>query len=198
MKKNEPTQLFYDDIQACTRCYLFRKIMNKKRGKCPGAGYTDARNFIVGLSCGWFREKEIFGGTPFNLFSEEIDNYEGIAGKMTKRIILELIDLMEIPKRDIYVSNILKCSPPNDREPRDVEVAACFKWLQKEIAAVKPQRIICLGTKASSFFGLQPISSTRREHTAIISIYHPGYIMRSGRRDFYDRIKKEVGKYELE
>jgi len=198
MKKSEPTYLFYEEIQACKRCYLHRKSMNVKRGKCAGAGYLDARNFIIGLSCGWYREKEIFGGTPFNLFSEEIDDYEGYAGKSTKRILLELLDLMEIPKRDVYTTNILKCSPPNDREPKNVEVAACFRWLQAEIEIIKPQRIICLGTKASSFFGVRPISSEMRKHTAIISIYHPGYIIRSGRRDFYDRIKEEIAKYELE
>jgi len=195
--KNKPLQLFFNEIQACKKCKLCNEAMNIKKGKLPGAGYENADTFMIGLSCGWYREKEIFAGTPFNIFIEEINQCESNVGAGTKRILLELLEVMEIEKKDLYITNLIKCSPPKDREPTYTEIVACLHWLRKEILAVEPKKIICLGTKVSECFRLHPISSEKRERTVIVSIYHPGFFLRSGRKDLYDKIRKEVKKYEL-
>jgi DNA polymerase len=198
MNELEAVQLYYSEIQQCKSCKLHKLSINIEKGKTPGAGYENADTLIIGMASGFFRKKDVFAGTPFNLFNEELYESEGLnVASRVRKTLIEMMELLDIEKEDVYITNILKCSTPKDREPNSDEVMSCFPWLDREVTLLNVKRIICLGQKVSSFFDLQPISSEMQGEVHVIASYHPAYVVYSGNRQFFRALKEEVNKYEL-
>lgn len=196
--KKEPEQLFYEEIQACDRCDLCKVPINVRKGKTPGAGFGDARIVVIGLASGYYRDKAVYGGTPFNLFCRELNNGKGMkVASRVRKALEEMLEISGIEKKDIYITNLLKCSTLEDRAPTNEEIAACFDWLNKEIELVKPEMLICLGQRVSSYFHLKPIQSQKQGQTIIIASYHPAYAVYSGNSKFFIALKKEIEKYKF-
>ncbi len=118
-------------VKACQACPLAMSSTHP----VPGLGEAEAKYFILGEAPGATEDKE---GIPFI----------GASGKrLNKLIALAGIDLA-----DCYVTNVCKCRPPDNRDPRKMEIRACLKWLNMELELVKPSTIITLGRIPLSLF----------------------------------------------
>jgi uracil-DNA glycosylase len=141
LKLNELNQ----KILLCSKCSL--------RGECTqpvcGSGEIGAKYFILGEAPG---ANEDATGMPF----------VGLAGKRLDK----LIGLAGIDINSCYLTNVCKCRPPTNRTPRKSERLACYPWLTKELAIIKPEIIICLGSSATSLFselGIRQLHGTMME-----------------------------------
>lgn len=116
-------QLIHDRILACTDCPL--------RGGCigpvPGSGSDTAQIMYVGEGPG----AEEDGKDPFM----------GPSGQLLRRLSMEA----GIPPDDVYSTNIVKCRPPNNRDPKPEEINSCIHYLDEQIAAINPKVIVPVG-----------------------------------------------------
>lgn len=147
-----------------------------------GVGHPNARLVLVGEAPG---RAEDLKGEPF----------VGEAGQLLDRILLA----MGMQREDVYICNVLKCRPPDNRDPRPEEVSACEAFLTRQIAAIKPQVIVGLGRFAvqSLLKTKAPISRLRGEWQSyqgvpLMPTYHPAYLLRNpeGKRDVWGDMKE--------
>jgi len=153
-------------VDACTACGLAR---TRKRS-VPGVGAIDAEWLFVGEAPGADEDAQ---GEPF----------VGQAGKLLDAMLAAL-GLSR--SRNVYIANVLKCRPPNNRTPEPQEVDACRPFLDRQIALIRPQVIVALGkSAATTLLGVDAtIASLRgRVHRyrdrPLIVTYHPAYLLRS-------------------
>jgi uracil-DNA glycosylase family 4 len=168
----------FNDLGDCQRCGL-----GASRTKLTyGVGNPNARLVLVGEAPG--REEDL-QGEPF----------VGEAGQLLDRIL----QAMGMHRNDVYICNVLKCRPPNNRDPQPQEVATCEAFLARQIAAVRPQVIIALGRFAvhSLLKTNAPISKLRGEWQSyqgipLMPTYHPAYLLSNpeGKRDVWDDMKQ--------
>jgi len=119
-----------EEAKQCTKCPLSKTRTNVVIGK----GNPHADILFIGEAPG---KKEDLQGLPF----------VGAAGKNLDKF-LSVIDLTS---EDIYIANILKCRPPENRNPTADEIRTCTPWLEKQIAKIKPKVICTLGNYATKF-----------------------------------------------
>ena len=120
-----------EDIKRCQRCEL---RMTATR-PVPGFGSPNAKYFLLGEAPG---KDEDAQGVPF----------VGAAG----RRLDQLLALAKIDINDCYLSNVIRCRPPKNRDPRKKEIKACVEFLWREIKLVKPQYVITLGATPLGLF----------------------------------------------
>ncbi len=112
------------EVSVCTQC-----VLHKTRNKSvPGEGPDNAEIMLIGEGPG-FNENE--QGRPF----------VGAAGKFLE----ELLAQAGLKRSDVWIGNVVKCRPPNNRDPMPDELAACNLYLERQIAAIDPKIIITLG-----------------------------------------------------
>jgi len=153
-------------VSTCTRCAL-----HKTRTQTVfGVGDEDADWMLIGEAPGAEEDRL---GEPF----------VGQAGKLLDNM-LAAINLSRREK--VYIANVLKCRPPGNRDPDPDEVAACTPYLERQIAALAPRRIVALGRPAARLLtGLdQPLGRLRgRDHSyrgiPVTVTYHPAYLLRN-------------------
>ena len=120
---SELTEL-YQDIQVCQAC-----ILSQGRTKAvPGSGPEDAQIMFIGEAPGFHEDRQ---GEPF----------VGAAGKYLE----ELLEQIDIERKGVYITNVVKCRPPGNRDPQPEEVSACKAYLDKQIDLVRPQLVVTLG-----------------------------------------------------
>ncbi len=164
----------------CTRC----KLSSGRQNIVFGEGNPDAVLMFVGEGPGG---EEDIQGIPF----------VGRAGQLLTKII-EAIDLT---REDVYIANIVKCRPPENRNPEPDEVKACIPFLMDQIEAIRPQIIVTLGGVATNnLLGTRgSLGSVRgRFHTLDLSgslvmpTYHPAFLLRSPgkKREAWEDMKK--------
>ena len=153
-------------IKNCLKCdiSLYRKnIVN-------GYGLADADIMFIGEAPGYYEDKY---GYPFI----------GKAGiELTK-----MIEITGLKRENVYITNIIKCRPPANRLPTDIEVNNCLPYLIKEIKEVNPKIIVLLGGFAMRiYFNNTKLSITKYNGEVfktgkryVIPIYHPAYILRN-------------------
>lgn len=158
-----------DKVLKCRKCDLWKTRKNPVFGE----GNINAKIMFVGEAPGYNEDKT---GVPFC----------GKAGK----ILDELLGSVNIKREEVFISNILKCRPPNNRNPKEEEIHACSPYLDKQIDIIKPSTICCLGNFAAAYilekFGLKDkIKGISRIHgqvflhnsifgkLRIIPLYHP-------------------------
>ena len=166
------------ELGDCTRC----KLHSSRTNLVYGVGNPDADLMFVGEAPG--RDEDI-QGFPF----------VGRAGQLLTKII-EAIDLR---RDDVYIANVIKCRPPNNRNPEPDEVATCEPFLFGQIDAIRPKVIVALGAFAIRTL-LQsdaPISRLRgREFdyrgAKLVPTFHPAYLLRSPdkKRDVWEDMKR--------
>ncbi|MEL9990918.1 MAG: type-4 uracil-DNA glycosylase [Thermoproteus sp.] len=155
-------------IQMCTKC----RLHETRRRPVPGEGRAERGVMIVGEAPG---EKEDEEGRPF----------VGAAG----RLLTQALNKLGVDRaRDVFITNVVKCRPPGNREPLDDEIAACLPYLVEQIKAIRPRLIIALGFySAKTLMGLAgrkvvKISEVRGRcfnvkiadvETAVCVTYHP-------------------------
>lgn len=167
MGKAEEMQKIEDQVKNCKKCSLY-KTRNKP---VTGAGSVDAKILFIGEAPG---RNEDLQGYPF----------VGRAGS----ILDELLESIKLTRDDVFIANILKCRPPNNRNPMQSEIQSCTGYLNRQIDLIKPIIIAPLGNFACSFifekFNLEydKISKVRGKvfdvntldgKIRIIPLYHP-------------------------
>lgn len=156
-------------VAKCVLCDLHRTRTNV----VFGAGSCNATIMLVGEAPG---ANEDLHGEPF----------VGRAGMLLNSMLLAI----GMDRASVYIANILKCRPPNNRDPLPQEVAACTPYLQQQITLIKPKVIVAVGRIAAQFLLNTADSMARlrgKKHnygplqTPLFVIYHPAYLLRSPR-----------------
>ena len=111
-------------VRACEKCPL----REEARQPVPGIGSETPKFFIIGEAPGREEDK---AGIPF----------VGTSGKRLNK----LLALAHIDLNDCYVTNVCKCRPPSNRQPKKSERLTCYPWLKEELRLLKPKTIITLG-----------------------------------------------------
>ena len=150
---------------SCQKCAL----ADKRTNVVFGVGPRDAEVMFIGEGPG---ENEDLQGEPF----------VGRGGKLLDDM-LELIDLDR--HKNVYIANIVKCRPPQNRDPLNVEQEACIGWLRRQTALIKPKIIVCLGRVAACRL-ISPEFKVTREHGQFIEkngvwmmgTLHPAAVLR--------------------
>jgi uracil-DNA glycosylase family 4 len=157
---------FAADVDACTACGLCRT----RHRSVPGVGDPNAEWLFVGEAPG---ADEDARGEPF----------VGQAGRLLDNMLAALGMSRD---RNVYIANVLKCRPPNNRAPEPGEADACRPYLERQVALLQPKLIVALGKSAASLLlGTDAtIASLRgRVHeyrgVPLIVTYHPAYLLRS-------------------
>lgn len=139
----------------------------------PGCGSAEAQVVFIGEAPGKTEDKE---GRPFL----------GGAGKFLN----EMLDSIKLNREDVYITNIVKYRPPNNRDPLPKEVAHCAKWLEEELDIIKPKLVVFLGRHALlHFFPDAKIGEVHgkvlKKETAIgslfLALYHPAAALYNGK-----------------
>lgn len=191
MNKDKQLQKLNDDMNALCACTLKKTATNV----VPGKGSADAQIMFIGEAPGK-KEDEI--GEPF----------VGAAGKFLSELLLTI----NLKREDIYITNVVKYRPPNNRDPLPEEVTDCQPWLQEQINLIDPVLIIPLGRHAlEKFVPGRKISEDhgkafRREIDGVgkrvfYALYHPAAALYNGSlRDTlitdFARIPKIIDKIE--
>lgn len=171
-------KLIREELGDCTRC----KLHSSRKTLVFGVGNPNARLMFVGEAPG--RDEDL-QGIPF----------VGRAGKLLTKII-ESIDLK---RDDVYIANVIKCRPPDNRNPDPEEIETCEPFLFSQIDAIKPLVIVALGTFASRTLlrSEEVISKLRGQvydyrGSKLIPTFHPAFLLRSPtrKRDVWEDMKK--------
>ncbi len=166
------------EMGDCRRC----KLWSGRKNLVFGEGNPNASLMFVGEGPGADEDAQ---GRPF----------VGRAGQLLTRII-EAIDMK---RNDVYIANIVKSRPPNNRVPEPDEVAACLPFLKKQIAAIRPQIIVALGAVATNNLLGATLSITKvrgefREMGGVLILptFHPSYLLRNpaAKREVWEDMKK--------
>ncbi len=153
-----------DEVASCVRCGL---SANRTR-TVPGEGAVDPPVLIVGEGPG---EEEDRSGRPF----------VGKAGQYLDA----WLKAIELSRGQCFITNCVKCRPPQNRDPKPEEISACAPYLERQIEALRPRVILCVGRVAGQHvLGVQgSVSSLRaRVHTRkgvpVVVTYHPAAVLR--------------------
>ena len=146
------------EIDSCVKCALSRG----RTRSVPGSGATDADIMFIGEGPGYYEDQQ---GVPF----------VGAAGNLLN----EMLASIRLSRRDVYITNMIKCRPPNNRDPFPAEISACSGYLDRQIEMIKPKVIVALGRFSfAKFFPTETISRARGKPRlwnglVVYPMYHP-------------------------
>jgi uracil-DNA glycosylase len=167
-----------EDIGDCKRC----RLCEARNTIVFGDGSEHAQLVFVGEGPG---HDEDVQGLPF----------VGRAGKL----LTQMIEAMGLRREDVYICNIVKCRPPGNRQPERDEVATCSPFLDRQLAAIHPRVIVCLGNVAAqTLLGTnKSISQFRGQWfefrgSKLLATYHPAFLLRtpSAKSEVWTDLKK--------
>ncbi len=176
---SESLKEIVEEILSCKKCPLWETNTNY----VPGESNPHSEVVFVGEAPG---KEEDLQGRPF----------VGAAGKLLTQMIENVLNLN---RKDVYITNILKCRPPNNRDPRTEEVEACSPYLVRQLNAINPKVLVCMGKHAASFIfgmynlhfpGISKVKGQLKEVNGmkIIAVYHPAAILyRPQLRESYEK-----------
>lgn len=152
-------------VASCTQCPL-----HQTRHKTVFArGNPSARLMIIGEAPGFHEDQQ---GLPF----------VGKAGQLLDQMLASI----GLSNQDVYIANVLKCRPPNNRDPQDFEIEQCSSYLAEQIQLIEPKLIFAVGRFAAQFLlqrqeSLTKLRSTIHHYgnTPVIVSYHPAYLLRN-------------------
>ncbi|OUU25594.1 MAG: hypothetical protein CBC13_01930 [Planctomycetia bacterium TMED53] len=152
-------------VASCEKCSLCQS----RNRTVFGTGDPKAKLMFVGEAPGSEEDRR---GEPF----------VGPAGQLLDKIITQGLKLT---RDEVYIANVLKCRPPNNRDPRPDEVGQCRAYLEEQIDWVQPQVLVALGRPAASFLtgvetSLKRLRGTKHEFRGIpvVVTYHPAFLLR--------------------
>ena len=167
---NAPRQTLEDirkELGECERC----KLCEGRKNIVFGSGNPEAKLVFVGEGPGADEDEQ---GFPF----------VGRAGKKLTEIIEKGMGLSR--PQDTYICNIVKCRPPNNRDPEKDEIEACIPFLEKQIMSIRPKVIVSLGKPATETLLGRKVAITRergiwQEYRGIklMPTFHPAYLLRA-------------------
>lgn len=167
-------------VSNCSACGL----CTTRKNTVPGEGNPETRILFIGEGPG---ESEDLQGRPF----------VGKAGDLLN----EAFRNSGIDRKNIFITNVVKCRPPGNRNPSQEEMTSCFPYLVEQINAIQPDLIVALGKVAAEFLLQRPVKITRENGKldflpsglCIMTILHPAYVLRNQtpeiRESFFQAIK---------
>ena len=170
-----------DDIGDCTRCKLH--TLGRKQ-VVFGVGNASADLMFVGEAPGADEDAQ---GIPF----------VGRAGQL----LTKMIEAMGMSRQEVYIANVLKCRPPDNRNPEPDEIATCEPFLFRQVASIEPKVVIALGAFAARTLlrTQDPISKLRGRvfdfrGAKLIPTFHPSFLLRSPgyKREAWEDLKKAL------
>ncbi len=178
--------LLNDRVRSCQGCALAKTRTQTVFAR----GRFDARLCFVGEGPG---EQEDLRGEPF----------VGPAGELLDRMIAA----MQLARDEVYICNVVKCRPPNNRTPSDVEIAACSTHLHHQLALANPEVIVALGNTAIHGL-LGPVGGITRLRgkwklyngkIPVMPTYHPSYLLRmpAAKKEAWDDLKLVMSRLKL-
>jgi uracil-DNA glycosylase family 4 len=167
----------YRRVANCTDCGL----CNTRTQAVPGEGPPDAEVMFVGEGPGFHEDQQ---ARPF----------VGPAGRLLEEFLLS----GGLRRNDVYITNVVKCRPPNNRDPMPTEIDACRSHLEQQIGFIKPKLIVTLGRYSLAwFFPRDSISKVhghlrRQNGTYFLHMYHPAAALHAGnlRKTIEDDFRK--------
>ena len=164
MSSEEMLKEIAAEVSICSRCDLC-----KGRTKAvPGEGSPHAKILFIGEGPGFHEDRQ---GRPF----------VGPSGQFLE----ELLKSIGLKRSDVFITNVVKCRPPENRDPLPVEINACDDYLERQIAALKPLVIVTLGrVSMAKFFGGEKISvihgrPRKKDGYVCIPMFHPAAALRT-------------------
>jgi len=154
-----------EKIGVCTKCFLCEGRTNT----VPGEGSARAQMMLVGEGPGQVEDQT---GRPF----------VGRAGEL----LTEILAAIGLPREEVFIANVVKCRPPQNRKPLPEEMAACFPYLERQIALIRPKVLVALGATAA-----EALLQTKRSLTdlrgkvhsyhgiPLVVTYHPAALLRN-------------------
>ena len=185
-KHEDSLEKIATDVRGCPLC----KLTRTRKNAVPGEGQISAKIMFIGEAPGRSEDEK---GKPF----------VGAAG----RILDNLLKKAGIERSQVFITNIVKCRPPNNRVPEEDELIACRPYLDRQIALIKPKVICILGRTAySSILGGSSITASRgkiieRSGQKYFSTFHPAAViynksLRSTLEADLKRLASEINKKE--
>tara|TARA_R110002111_G_scaffold209173_1_gene273123 strand:- start:20558 stop:21520 length:963 start_codon:yes stop_codon:yes gene_type:complete len=168
-------EIIAEQVSQCQKC---PELASTRTQTVFGVGNPRAKIMFIGEAPGADEDKQ---GEPF----------VGRAGKLMDKII----EACQIKRSDIYIANILRCRPPGNRNPSDVEAANCRGFLDAQIEIVDPDYIVCWGSVSAKnlLHSEMPIGKMRGRfyeygRTKVLCTYHPSYLLRnpSAKKDVWE------------
>ena len=174
------------EVRKCRKCGLGSSRINA----VPGEGNGGARIVFVGEGPGADEDAQ---GRPF----------VGRAGQLLDKIIAA----MGLKRSDVFICNVLKCRPPDNRDPRPEEIISCMPYLQRQIELINPEIIVALGAHAARSLLNNNMSIGRlrgqfheyytgigRPSIKLMATYHPAYLLRNYSDDNRKRVWEDMKK----
>ncbi|MGC9059201.1 MAG: type-4 uracil-DNA glycosylase [Candidatus Aenigmatarchaeota archaeon] len=182
-----------EEIKNCNKCPLYKS----RKNAVPGEGDFKSGIMLIGEAPGF---NEDLQGRPF----------VGRAGKLLE----EFLKSVGKRREEVFITNVVKCRPPNNRQPEENEIKICASlYLDRQIEIIKPKLIVCLGNISASYifkkFGLK-FESMNKQHGKVFSIsnlyiktktvatYHPAAILRNPNLMNLAKADWEIIKEEME
>ena len=160
-----PFQDLKEEVRECKKCELYKNRTNAVFGKGP----VNAKIMIIGEAPG--REEDIQGIPFVGAAGKELDSMLSAAG---------------IEMSDVFITNVVKCRPPGNRNPEGYEIMKCNPYLVKQIKLIRPKVIVLLGNIALSLVTGEPSGITKMRGKTLeymsypaIPTFHPAYIVRN-------------------
>lgn len=161
--------------RACALCETRNKVVF-------GVGKPNAEVMFIGEGPG---EQEDLQGEPF----------VGKAGMLLD----DMLEIIDLDRSKVYIANMVKCRPPKNRDPMNLEQEACARWLREQIKLINPRIIVCLGRISAMNFIREDFKITRehgqwfiKDGVMVMAMYHPAALLRDSRKRpeaFEDLIK---------
>lgn len=130
VSKQDEIRIIAEEVRNCRKCSLWKA----RKYAVPGEGNPNSPVVLIGEAPGYWEDLK---GRPF----------VGAAGK----ILDEILESICLPRTKIYITNVLKCRPPRNRDPRSAEVEACTPYLDRQLRAIKPRAIVTLGRHSTAY-----------------------------------------------
>lgn len=161
-----PWEELQAECQTCRACSL----ADTRKNVVFGTGSTEAEVLFIGEGPGAHEDEQ---GLPF----------VGPAG----RLLDDMLEMIGLCRESVYITNIVKCRPPQNRDPLNTEKDSCMGYLRRQTALLRPKIIVCLGRVAAMEL-IRPDFKITREHgqfeekngVLMTALYHPAALLRDG------------------
>lgn len=168
MDKKKKLEEIAKRVASCKKCPLYKNAINP----VPGEGNPEAEIMFIGEGPGFYEDQQ---GRPF----------VGQAGKLLD----SLLQLIKLPRKEVFIANVIKHRPPNNRDPLPEEIEACKEFLNAQIKIIDPKIIVTLGRFSMAKFlpgefiskihGQARFVDFAGKRRVVISMYHPAAALRS-------------------
>jgi DNA polymerase len=157
-------ELIATDVRSCRAC----KLCERRTVGVPGEGSPTAEVMFIGEGPGFHEDQQ---GRPF----------VGAAGQL----LTEMLGVINLRRQDVFITNVVRCRPPGNRDPLPDELEACDAHTQRQIAVLEPKLIVTLGRYSMARFigqgSMRELHGRTREWNGItcLAMYHPAFILRT-------------------